>query len=232
MVIDGAIGAGKTTLISHVREEFEARGYPAVVVPEPVEEWKRVGILQEFYADPKGTAYDFQTYTFVTRVKETIKKVEANPRAVVFLLERSVLTDRYVFMELQRTMVGPVRMAMYEEWWNMWMRVMPIHPSKMVYLRPSLDNCMDRVNTRAREGEIVEEDGGADSEGERQSGKGGVSADYQRLLSRAHDAFLLGEHAAEFPHMPPRPRPADVVLVEGSLADDDFSQPGAAREQR
>ena len=65
-----------------------------IVVKEPVEEWKRVGILQEFYNNPKAHAYDFQTYTFVTRVKETITQVEAHPDATIFLLERSVLTVR------------------------------------------------------------------------------------------------------------------------------------------
>ena len=64
------------------------------MVQEPVEEWKRVGILQEFYNNPKAHAYDFQTYTFVTRVKETIQQVEAHPDATIFLLERSVLTVR------------------------------------------------------------------------------------------------------------------------------------------
>ena len=136
-------------------------GHSAVVVKEPVDEWKRVGILQEFYANPKEVAYDFQTYTFVTRVKETIKQVEAHPDATIFLLERSVLTDRYVFMELQRDLVGEVRMAMYEEWWNLWQRLMPIMPSKMVYLKPTLGNCMQRVNARAREGEIVDADADA-----------------------------------------------------------------------
>ena len=39
-----------------------------------------------------------------------------------------------MFMELQRELVGEVRMAMYEEWWNLWQRLMPIMPSKVIVI--------------------------------------------------------------------------------------------------
>ena len=276
-VIDGAIGAGKTTLIELLCEALVERGHKAVVVREPVEEWARCGILQEFYdhassLEPGLVAYDFQTYTFVTRVEEVIKTKEANPDATIFLLERSVLTDRFVFMELQRELVGPRRMEMYDKWWNMWSRLMPFQPDKMVYLKPSLDKCMQRVNSRGREGEVVqqeEEEQGQEEEEEEEAdsddfltaeeeenpgsraldsiaeipepsssaasedddgpdtGGGGVSSEYQERLCRAHDCYLLGQHADEFPQMPPRPFSSkdDVVVVDGALADDDFSVP-------
>jgi deoxyadenosine/deoxycytidine kinase len=244
-VIDGAIGAGKTTLIELVRDRLESLGHNTVVVKEPVEEWKRVGILQEFYdhgssPEPGMVAYDFQTYTFVTRVEETIKTAEAHPEATIFLLERSPWTDRFVFMELQRDLCGPRRMEMYERWWNLWMRIMPFAPNKIVYLKPSLQDCMGRVNLRAREGEVKngqdEETAQAEAEEEDDTGGDGVLAAYQARLIRAHDCFLLGEHAAEFPMMPARPfKPGqdseDVITVDGALADDDFSVPGEAQER-
>ena len=243
-VIDGAIGAGKTTLIELVRDRLESLGHNAVVVKEPVEEWKRVGILQEFYEhgsspEPGMVAYDFQTYTFVTRVEETIKTAEAHPEATIFLLERSPWTDRFVFMELQRDLCGPRRMEMYDRWWNMWMRVMPFAPTKIVYLKPSLQDCMGRVNRRAREGEVKkgeEEQTAQAQEEEDDTGGDGVLGAYQARLIRAHDCFLLGEHASEFPMMPERPfKPGadseDVITVAGALADDDFSIPGEAQER-
>ena len=73
--------------------------------------------------------------------------------------------------------------------------------------------------------------GTAEGGGE-EAGEGGVSAAYQRLLCRAHDAFLLGEHTDEFPNMPPRPDPDDVILVDGILADEDFSVPGSVAQER
>jgi hypothetical protein len=38
-------------------------------------------------------------------------------------------------------------------------------------------------------------------------------------------------HSEEFPNMPPCPDSADVVLVDGPLADDDFSKAGAAQDR-
>ena len=174
-------------------------------------------------------------------------------------------------------------MEMYDKWWNMWSRLMPFQPDKMVYLKPSLDKCMQRVNSRGREGEVVqeeeEEQGQEQAQEEEQedqeeeeeeadsddfltaeeeenpgsraldsiaeipepsssaaseeeddgpdTGGGGVSSEYQERLCRAHDCYLLGQHADEFPQMPPRPFSSkdDVVVVDGALADDDFSVP-------
>lgn len=233
VVIDGEIGAGKTTVIDLLVKEYAARGLKAVVAPEPVDEWKRVGILQEFYANKKESlrayiAYDFQTYTFVTRIKSTQKVVEAHPDADVYILERSILTDRFVFMELQREMVGPVRMNMYDEWWAMWSQVSPLQPDKIVYLKPTLANCQTRVGVRAREGEVAEKS--ADEVDKDASARGGVSAAYQARLRRAHEAYLQNHHQDEFPEMPDRPFDVakDVLVVDGELADDDFSKPGPA----
>lgn len=234
VVIDGEIGAGKTTLIDLLGRRLTARGLKTVIVPEPVEEWKRVGILQEFYEEKppelRGlVAYDFQTYTFVTRVEGTIARVEAEPDADVYLLERSVLTDRFVFMELQRELVGARRMEMYDRWWALWSRLMPVRPTHFVYLKPSLENCMTRVVARARDGEVA----GPEKSSEARTGAGGVSADYQARLREAHEAYLQGLHPDLFPRMPPPPfdRERDVIVVEGALADADFSAEGPAADR-
>lgn len=238
VAVDGEIGAGKTTLIGHLRKALEAKGKKAVVVPEPVGEWERVGILQAFYADKppelRGpVTYNFQTYTFLTRIQETQRVVAQHPDADIFLLERSVLTDRYVFMELQRDTVGPVLMEMYGKWWDMWTQLMPIRPQKIIYLKPTIENCQTRVATRAREGEVAGAGGKSADETDREaSARGGVSAAYQARLRRAHEAYLQGLHAEEFPGMPPRPFALeDVIVVGGALADQDFSAPGPAADR-
>jgi len=232
-VIDGEIGAGKTTLVNLLVAAFAARGLRAAAVPEPVDEWERLGVLQEFYAaankppEYQGlVAYTFQTFTFATRVEATLRAVAENPDADAYILERSVLTDRFVFMELQRELVGPVRMEMYDLWWKMWSRVMPIHPKKVVYLKPTLGNCQTRVQARARKGEVG-------SAGDEAPARGGVSGAYQARLRRAHEAYLQGRYTEEFSEMPLRPFSVetDVVVVEGPLADDDFSRPGPAADR-
>lgn len=223
IVVDGEIGAGKTALIGVFAAHLRGRGLRVAVVPEPVDEWRRVGILQMFYGDPAKHAYAFQTYTYVTRIKKTIQVVADHPPSEtdVYLLERSILTDRYVFMELQRDIIPPVFMVMYDGWWDMWARLMPIAPTHQVYLKPSISICQERVQRRHREGEICDGGGAAAA-----TGKGGVSPEYQVRLRQAHEAFAEGRGRDAFPGMPP-PAPGLVSkTMGGDLADRDF-RPGA-----
>jgi deoxyadenosine/deoxycytidine kinase len=224
VVLDGEIGAGKTTLLRILAAELRRHGRSVAVVEEPVEDWKRVGILQDFYAggatpgEEARTAYAFQTYVFVTRVLEAQKAALAAPEAEIVLLERSIFTDRYVFVELMRDLLGPQQVEMYAAWWGLWSQVMPYEPGLFVYLKPQLGRCMARVAARAREGEVAPAG---------KKPKGGVSAEYQRRLRRAHEAFLQGQHGAEFPATPPFPG-RQVCVLEGALADDDFAHDPAA----
>ena len=234
IVFDGEIGAGKTTVIELVRQALVARGHTVTVVSEPVERWKDVGILQEFYAatdNRGGVTYEFQTYTFVTRISECIRCAESAP-AKFFLCERSIWTDRHVFMELQRKLVGPMRMRMYEDWWGMWTQVMPFTPTKIVYLKPTISNCMARVAKRGRVGEVGGADKTADEQDVDACASGGVSTAYQLRLRRAHEAYLEGKHKQEFPQMPACPfNPDDIIVLDGSLVDDDFVNDARAAQR-
>ena len=253
MSLEGPVGAGKTTLIRSVLAAVSARGLRAVYIPEPVEEWERVGALQRFYvgcqarADGRAetpeeaeerrahAAYEFQTYTFTTRVEASLGAYEADAAADLYITERTVLTDRHVFMELQRDLVGPQLMEMYERWWGLYDRLMPFDLGRALYLylRPSVGACMARVARRARGGEVAEE-GAARAAEPDDKGAGGVSAAYQQRLLAAHDAFLIGEPGArsEFPEMPEPPfdRARSVLVVGGGLADGDFSEAGEHRD--
>lgn len=227
LAVDGEIGAGKTTLIHKLREFLEERGHKVAVVSEPVDEWKKIGILQSFYQAPEEVrdhvTYEFQTYTFVTRIKEAIRVKEENPDAEIFILERTILTDRHIFMELQRELVGEMLMKMYDEWWDMWARLMPFKPTHHVYLKPDIEKCMERVQRRHREGEmLVDDDRMTDEEREaaHKKAKGGVSEEYQRMLREAHEAYLEGKHAGRYPNMAALEAPLRVI--GGSLADSDF----------
>jgi deoxyadenosine/deoxycytidine kinase len=159
IVVDGIIGAGKSVLCNLLSQRIKN----SVYIPEPVEEWKDIGILQEFYASlgtnaQKYLSYEFQTYTFLTRVKKTIEYFEKFPEAECFILERSIYTDK-LFIEMQKEIVGEMRMKMYYEWWNLWKKIYPIdfdkHDTTFVYLDTSINESLKRVDERDRSGELV-----------------------------------------------------------------------------
>jgi len=180
VVVDGEIGAGKTTLISHLVAELQTPKFgelKVIKIGEPVDLWKSIGVLQAFYADVPRMSYEFQSFTFVTRIQETISAYEANPDADVYILERSIFSDRHLFVDMlhQDGHIDPMRMTMYDTWWKMWSRLMPFVPSGFVYLKPDIDECMSRIKARARDGE--------DS----------IPASYQMRLREKHEAFLRPE---------------------------------------
>jgi deoxyadenosine/deoxycytidine kinase len=149
----------------------------------------------------------------VTRIRAFREAVAENPNADLFILERSIFTDRFVFMELQRKMVGVMLMTMYEEMWRMWSQLMPYPIDHAVFLKPTIQACQSRVASRARAGEVAEKD--CDD-----TGKGGVSDAYQARLCQAHDDYFAGKFGDRAPF-------EKMVVVEGELADGDFRKPSS-----
>jgi deoxyadenosine/deoxycytidine kinase len=247
VIVDGEIGVGKSTLLDMLAKCL-GEHMRVCVIPEPVDQWRKVGALDRFYKDPQGYAYTFQTYTFVTRVKSVIEAVKACPDANIYLLERSILTDRHIFMECQRKSVGEQTMQMYEEWCDLWQELMPLDLSTAtyVYLKPNLKICMNRVEQRGRDEELGAKVAAAKAAtkaaaakvvakvateakaaAKTETGKGGVSLEYQENLRRAHEALFQGMHVQEFPAQSRRPFPLEAVLVlEGAIVDGDFTPSG------
>lgn len=223
IVVEGEIGAGKSTLRQKLLDAIRGGGLAASGVDEPIDRWLREGVFQWFSASPLDRAYAFQTYTFVTRIIECIASV-ARRRTQYIVAERSVLTDRYVFMEVQRRTLPPLLSQMYVAWCGLFSRLMPfdLQTASFVYLKPQLDECMERVQQRHREGEIAASDGGDAA---------GVKREYQAELRMAHEAFLQGKHQVLFPGIPANVINRDnVVVVEGGMASRDFREPEHARE--
>ena len=174
IVIDGEIGAGKTTLIKILKEEFEHKyNLNVCSIFEPVDKWCDIGALQMFYEDIDAKCYEFQTYTYTTRIIRTIEEYNKNPNAEIYLLERSILTDKYVFVEMLKDKMGLIRTKMYNEWCDLWKKLMPFEPSVIVYLDTDLYDSISRVKLRNREEE-----------------QGAVDEKYQYELKKAHLHFI------------------------------------------
>lgn len=194
IVIDGLIGAGKTTLIHLLISKYKDAGLKVCACFEPVELWRETGALAHFYNDVNAHAYEFQTFAFVTRVKSILETMESNPDADIFIMERSIFTDRYIFVEMLKNKLGPVRMTMYNMWWDMWAKLLPFKPSTWVFLDTSLQEAERRICIRDR------------------SEESSVNIEYQRNLQQTHNTWYNklkadGEH---------------VIIIDSTLMDSNF----------
>ena len=175
VVVDGIIGAGKSSIIELcLAPSFSEWGYKVAIVKEPVEKWKESGSLKQFYNDPSRRGYQFQTRVFHDRVKECQEVYEKyGDNTDIFLLERSIFTDK-LFMNIlyESQTIDESEYRDYMDLWKMWEKVMPFPPDLFIYLRPDIEVVMYRLRKRNRDGE--------DS----------VSIDYQLSLQVQHDNFL------------------------------------------
>jgi deoxyadenosine/deoxycytidine kinase len=174
IIFDGIIGAGKTTLITLLHKYYsEECGLKTHPIYEPVDIWRDTGALQYFYGDISQRCYEFQTFAVITRVKRIIDELLANPECDIYLLERSVWSDKFIFVSLLEKDFGETRMNMYMQWWNLWSSIIPFRPYKWVLLNTSVNESFNRINVRNRSEE-----------------KSGVSVDYQTELSSKHLEFF------------------------------------------
>lgn len=195
IVLDGVISAGKTTLIrlleSWINKETTLK---VKAIYEPVDLWNSTGALAYFYEDIPTRAYEFQTYTYITRIARVIDELANNPDADIYLLERSIWTDRHIFMELLKEHVGDLRMKMYNQWCDLWSYILPMRVDKWVFLDTSLKESLKRIKVRNREAES------------------GVSAEYQTALYNKHVEF--------YNQLANQGQP--VIKIESALMDDNF----------
>ena len=195
IIVDGVISAGKTTLIKLLEKSINNQGKIKVkAIYEPVDLWNSTGALQYFYQDIPSNCYEFQTYTYITRIASVINDIYNNPDVDVYILERSIWTDRYIFMELLRDMVGELRMTMYEQWCELWAYIMPMRVDKWVLLDTSLEESLRRIKIRNRSAET------------------GISVEYQTNLYNKHIEFYSKLQEAGKP----------VIIVSNNLMDANF----------
>ena len=200
IVIDGLISAGKTTLIKLIENFYSNRNnnqnnqLKVKAIFEPVDLWNSTGALKYFYDDIKANCYEFQTYTYITRVNSVIDEIYNNPDANIYILERSIWTDRYIFMELLRDHVGELRMKMYNQWCDLWAYILPMRVDKWVFLDTSVEESIKRIKIRNRNAET------------------NIDVDYQRKLYDKHIDFYNRLVNSNYP----------VIKIESELMNGDF----------
>ena len=179
-IVEGNIGSGKSTLCRMLKKELEEE---AEVIYEPVDKWRSTidnvsgnNILQNFYVDQHRWSYSFQTYTFLTRMEDVMKKQEKSLR----FIERSIYTDKLVFA---RSLYDTGKMTSLE--WNMYNRWFDWlseecfertnRPSGFIYIRANPETSYQRMLKRERSEEKC------------------VPLDYLKTVSNYHDEWLCRE---------------------------------------
>lgn len=181
IAVEGIIGAGKTTFISFLKDRLNDFGKNTKVVNEPVERWLD-GLRNIYDKNLEGLGKElaicnFQMRAFYTR-KEEENKVLKNENVDILLYERTIYTDRYVFVEMLKSNIRDSLIQEYNEWWNFlnnpeFGSFTPV-PEYFIYISPSVDECVRRtvVRNRVNEGE-------------------GVSDQYECQLEKTYNGFLF-----------------------------------------
>lgn len=192
--IDGVIGAGKTTLISLLINKYAENNILTHPIYEPVDKWIKEGVLNYFYSNINDNAYEFQTYTFITRIQKVILEVLNNPDAEVYLLERTIHTDKDIFVEMLKDTLGELKYKMYHEWWQLHSHLLPIKINKWIIVDTSINTSMQRILIRNRTAE------------------NSISLEYQTSLRKKHHDFINTL----------KNNNENVIVINSDLMDDNF----------
>ena len=156
--LEGNIGSGKSTLLENLRSHF-ADDKRVLFLKEPVSEWETIcdkdgtTMLQKFYADQKKYSFPFQMMAYISRLVMLKNAIKENPEASIFITERSLYTDKYVFAKMLYDMgnIEEVNYQIYMRWFDAFAAEFPI--TKVVYVRTDPHICHERIRMRSREGE-------------------------------------------------------------------------------
>jgi len=135
VVIDGNIGAGKTTQLGLL----EKIGY--TVRREAIDEWP----LEEFYEDPARWAFLLHTSILLTN-QPPFDQSES-----LVLFERSLISSRWVFWEVLKkqghvtSKEDEIYSKLYEKY--AW------HPDLFIYLAKSPEMCLEHIQGRYQPGD-------------------------------------------------------------------------------
>jgi deoxyadenosine/deoxycytidine kinase len=155
--IDGNIGSGKSTLLEKLREYYSDND-DIIFLKEPVDEWKTIidengiTILEKFYNDQQKYSFSFQMMAYISRLVILKDSVKNNPNAI-FITERSLYTDKYVFAKMlfDSGNIELINYNIYLRWFDTFALDFPI--KKIIYVDTKPEICHERIIKRSRIGE-------------------------------------------------------------------------------
>jgi len=141
--IEGAIGAGKTSLINTLKARNPDK---YTYYPEPIEQWERPGgPLENFYADPERYAFEFELQCIWQLLRSTIgDPTEIRPK----IQERSLLAVYHVFSQLQHKEgnISTGQLHIIKNVVNTYLKLSQVEAIVHIYVEPEL--ALERIRLR------------------------------------------------------------------------------------
>jgi deoxyadenosine kinase len=137
--IDGNIAAGKTTVL----QEIERRGGKVYYEPFEGNPW-----LPLYYKDPKKYALNTQLWFLSERFRQ-YKNADFSSSGIVFI-ERSMYTDRFIFVELMKRQgnMTPMEVETYRHHFEIYKNPLP---DLAITMSVMPEECLRRLRDRDRE---------------------------------------------------------------------------------
>lgn len=153
IVVDGPIGAGKTTFIKHLADELKQSGASVKVVDEAIPE-----NLGEYYKDPARNVFAFQK-AYSLRLFD--KWADLYRKATSPFPEHDfVICDRYwastrafVRYHYDKGNISDDELRQLTDLNNLFITLCPMFPEYHVFLDEPNAKCLERIKKRGREGE-------------------------------------------------------------------------------
>ena len=144
LAVEGGVGVGKSTCIAALAARF-ADDPAIVVLPEPVEDWRKSGLLRRMY-DGSMSSLEFQTVALATIVGPLLEALH-RPGVRLVVTERSPRSSREIFAALN---LSGEDMVAFDLAYNALWRVLPARLEVTAYLEASVEAVMERVEARGR----------------------------------------------------------------------------------
>ena len=157
--IEGNVGSGKSTLIKYLEKiKINMQGYKIIFLPEPVEEWKKIknkngsNIIEGYYKNENKYGFSFQINALISRISQ-IRKALLSSTNTIFIIERSVHTDKHVFCKMlyDNGVIDKINYEVYLRWYDEFQKDMMI--SGIIYVNTDIENSHKRIKIRNRKGE-------------------------------------------------------------------------------
>lgn len=147
LIIEGTIGAGKTTMMNGLEQQWPELYTCAY---EPIKEWtKDTTLLSDLYRDPRQHAFAFEVGSILRLSEPTRHKGEK-----LAIQERSIFAAYYVFSNYQFEL-GNISNSEFETLTRLFNRCVPAsNVGAIFYLKLDYETAYDRIVQRGREAEM------------------------------------------------------------------------------